>query len=171
MLVFAVVCFVIKPTAFLSNTALSYYGTQPATIIPYGLGMLLTAFFLHKGAQQLHGKKVAFVKHSVLSIALLLVATFLTPYSAGYFFFAAHMVVTLLMMFVVLGASAYILLKIDRSPLNVVIALLDLLMFIFVVLSFGFWDILHVQAVAQLGASLLFIGLLYNTLKDFSEEV
>lgn len=170
MLLFAIICFAIRPDAFFDNTALSYYGTQAATIIPYSMGMLLTAYFLYKGARHLHNKKTAFVKKSILGIATLIVAALMTPYSINGFFFWTHLTITFVMMFLVLGASLYILIHIDRRPINILIASFDVLMFTLVILSFGFWDIVHIQALAELLASLLFITLLYNTLRDLEEE-
>jgi hypothetical protein len=167
MFVFALICFAVDPDAFRNNAPLSYYGTMAKTIFPYATGILLTAFLLFRGAQHLHGKKVRAVRFSVQWLAILLVAALATPYTV---FFWAHSAVTNLMMFLVIGASGYILIKIDHRLINIALALAMVCMFTLITLSADWWDIVHVAGPAELAASLLFIGLLYNTLKDIKEE-
>ena len=167
MFVFAVICFGIDPEAFRNNAPLSYYGTMAKTILPYATGILLTAFLLFRGAQHLHGEKVRAVRFSVQWLAILLVAALATPYTV---LFWAHSAVTNLMMVLVIGATVYILIKIDHRPLNILLAIAMVCMFALITLSADWWDIVHVAGPAELAASLLFIGILYNTLKDIKEE-
>ncbi len=170
MLLFAVVCFFIESEAFLSNTAISYYGTLLSTIVPYSLGMLLTALLIYKSTWYLRDQKTVAIRLSLRLIAALMVATWATPYNGGVVLFWTHMVVTFIMLLVVLGTSAYIAVKIHRHPLNLVIVLAEMLMTAILILSLGFWDILHLQAPAQLTISLLFVTILCTTLRSLEPQ-
>lgn len=58
----------------------------------------------------------------------------------------------------------------DRRPLNRAIFIAEIVTTVLLVLSFGFVGVLHIQALAELLAGLLFVALLFNTLKDLNEN-
>lgn len=167
-LAFIVICFVLRPDAFRDNEALSYYGTNLTTILPYALGILLASFFMLKSAANLNGDRTKVIRISLRAMAFLLVAMLFVPYHINDVFLLAHLAITLLLLLVVLAASFYIVGVLDRRPLNIFIISLELFAVAMLFLSLAGTASLH--GLSELLMSLLFIALMYNTLKDFKEH-
>lgn len=164
LFVFATICFVIDPQAFRYNAPLSYYGTIAKTFIPYTVGLLTAAYLLFRASQHIHYKKVRAIRFSVRWLAVLVVATWATPYTIVFW---PHSIITNLMALLIIGMSLYVIVKVDHRLLNIALFLGIVLMFVLITLS-GLY-IVHVAGPAELAGSLLFIGLLFNTLKDMKE--
>lgn len=167
-LAFIAVCFMLQPDAFKSSAALSYYGTTSVTIVPYAAGTFLAAFFLLKAAGQLANQKLSVVRNSLKAMAALLVAMLFVPYTVNKTFSDIHLALSGLLLLAVLVVSFYIVVAVDRKPLNIIIILLELATIVLLYLSLVGEIYLH--GPSELLMSLLFIGLMYNTLKDIKED-
>ncbi len=168
-LFFVLICFVLKADEFFKNAALSYYGTNSRTIIPYAAGILSAAYFLFKSSSYLGDiakKEIKIIKVTSQILAILLIGDLLTPYSINWVFFILHMIQGAALFLTVLLVSIYIVLFIDTKLKNILILSGELIFLTILILSLGFIDVLHLQATAQLVINLLFILLLFNTLKD-----
>jgi len=167
-LFFAVICFVLEPRAFLENAPFSYYGTHRATFIPYAIGILCAVFCITKAATIIRDKNDVIIRKALFSLAVLLVGILASPYSVNGYFFAAHIIVSILLLSVVLGVSSVIVFTRDRSAKSRLFYTCEILTVVALVLSQGFVGILHVHALAELTISLLFIGHLNLTFEETS---
>lgn len=167
-LAFIAVCFVLQPDAFKASAALSYYGTNSVTILPYGAGTFLATFFLLKAAGQIAGEKLSVVRNSLKAMAALLAAMLFVPYTVNKTFSDIHLALSGLLLLTVLVASFYVVAALDRRPPNILIVLLELATVALLYLSLV--GEIHLHGPSELLMSLLFIGLMYNTLKDSNND-
>lgn len=107
---FLLIAILMTPAAFDNNHGLSYYGEHKSTAIPYGLGFLLTGFFLMKAASSLPNKTRPFKKLAVgLEIlVILLIGVFLTPDTLNAFFNWAHYIVAASLFIFELGLAFWL---------------------------------------------------------------
>lgn len=167
-LFFIAICFLLKPSAFVNNAAISYYGTNPVTLAPYAAGMLLAAYFLLKSANHIKKPSGKILRLSLRTMAVLLTAMLLVPYSVNKTFSDVHLLLSGLLLLVVLATSVYIIAAIDKRPLNLAIAALELLGV--AILYFSLFGGLNIHGPSELFLNLLFVALMYNTLKDADEH-
>lgn len=166
-LFFVLICFVLKSDEFFKNAALSYYGTNGRTVIPYATGILSASYFLLKSTSHVEPKnQLKIVRMFIRTLAVLLLAGLITPYSINREFFVLHITQGALLFLTVLLASIYIVFFIDHKLRNILILSGELISIVLLILSLGFVGVLHLQASAQLLTNLLFTLLLFNTLKD-----
>ena len=157
-LAFAIVCFVLQPHAFLANAAFSYYGNYRLTIIPYALGILSATACIIKAASFVKDSRDTIIRRALFGLAILLLGILASPYSVNGYFFAAHIVVSTLLLLVVLGVSSVIVFRRDRSAKSICLYISEIITTTVLVLSQGFIGVLHIHALAELAIGLLFIS-------------
>jgi hypothetical protein len=87
-------CVALAPSSLSANSGLSYFGVHKLTVIPFGLGLLVSAYFILKST---HFLPAATTGHKRLGLALrtislLIVGIVVTPYSLGNWFDGVHRV-------------------------------------------------------------------------------
>jgi hypothetical protein len=92
------VCIFISPEALFANDGISYYSAQTETVLPYSIGLLLTAWFSYKVA--LSSKTYPFINLGFNSIALLLIIMVAVPYGASYILAISHTFLSILLFLV-----------------------------------------------------------------------
>lgn len=78
---------------FRDNHGPSYYGEHVRTLVPYGLGLLLCAFFVWRAAAELDGR----LARGLRILAVLLVLDLATPDTVDSAFYWSHVVVSVLL--------------------------------------------------------------------------
>ncbi|HEX5447980.1 MAG TPA: hypothetical protein VFW90_02150 [Candidatus Saccharimonadales bacterium] len=86
-----IVCIVLAPGSLGKNEGLSYFGHHPITILPFGAGLLLSAFYVIKGASHFKSRpKVAFFGWLFPLMAGLMAGIVAAPAVGDGFFDLAH---------------------------------------------------------------------------------
>lgn len=84
-------CVIIKPHGLAANEGISYYGTFRSTIAPYALSLLGSAWFISRLHSSLDGE-LKWLQTAFLIFPLLIIGTFLTPYTFGRLFSTTHVI-------------------------------------------------------------------------------
>lgn len=92
----------------------------------------------------------------------------LVPYSVNIAFEVVHLALSGLLLLVVVAASIHAVIAFDRRPLNIIILLLELAAIVPLYLSLT--GKVHLHGPSELLMSLLFIALMYSTLKETKEQ-
>lgn len=78
------ICIFLLPQSLFANDGVSYFGAQKTTVIPYSVGLLLTAWFSFKVARALPKHSHRVVKAGFKIIAILLLAIVVVPYGINF---------------------------------------------------------------------------------------
>ena len=158
------ICFLIKPSGFLANNGISYYGTLLSTIVPYIIGILGSSFLLFIGV--IKHKKV--FKDSLVIILLtalfpLSILLIVFPYTFNNTFSNIHEAIGVLIFVSQLIVS--LILAIDIKRINTYIFLI-LEVFGGIVSAYYLFPengyLIEGQLIFQLGFGLLMISYLKN---------
>jgi hypothetical protein len=156
------VCFVINPEVVLKNYALSVYGTQLKTVVPYAVGFVVSAFLVVKTAQTLPKDTLLNRRLSrlLLVLAVLLLGVLLTPFTLNSVFWHLHGYVTFALFITELGTGLWLVIKTREDLLDIILYTAQVTGFIVSILSLGEISILHFLVFGQLIAVCGFAGLL-----------
>jgi hypothetical protein len=110
LLIGIAICVIIKPHGLVANSGVSYYGTFRATILPYSLALLGSAWFFSRSAHFMPAATPICLRSSMYVFSILLAGIFLTPYSLNSIFDWTHTILGTILFasqLIITGVLAY----------------------------------------------------------------
>lgn len=117
-------CVAILPRGLYINIGASYYGVHLKTLIPYTLGLVLSAYFVWLAAKELSSSYPEIVfKWILYMVACLILCIVATPYTANHLISNAHNTMGIALFFIQFIFSYWLILWVYRDPINVLIVI------------------------------------------------
>ncbi len=170
-LVTLLVCFSIKPEVLLDNRAISLYGSETGTAVPYVIGFLGAAYLILRAALLL--PKFVSVNRTLsrwlIVLSGLLAGLTITPYTINSALFYLHATFAFLLFVVELGLGFWLVIKARKDGIDTVLFLAQATGFVISLLSLGEIKVLHLLVVGQLIAIGMFALLLTRAVHRIEE--
>lgn len=161
-LVAVVICVLLQPAAVLSHDGISFYGNFQRTFLPYGIGLVGTAYFLLRACSTLNNTQVArSFRVGLEAVAVAVLGIVATPSFSQVILIQDLHVLFGFIIFVTLAVlSLHYLGREGRYPLDWALLALQLIAIIVAALSFRAIGILDLMLPAQILAIVSFGTLL-----------
>ncbi len=158
------VCLLIDPHIIRNNWALSLYGTQVSTFLPFAVGVLLPSYLLYKASFRLNKQRPVNQKLSkiLVLLAVLPLGIAITPIRAGENVWVFHAIFSVAWFLIQLGAGFWLVSQ-TKDLVSVLILGILVVSQVLVCLSLEEFDVLNVIAAAQIVAVTSFSVLLMRT--------
>lgn len=113
------ICTILAPAGLRDNDGLSYFGVHKITIIPYGAGLLISAYLVLKSLNYLsEAKKLIPLRWSMKSVAWLMAGIVVTPYSIDNWFDWIHTTIGTTLFSIQLLLVIWLILTIKNDWIN-----------------------------------------------------
>jgi hypothetical protein len=157
-----VLCVAIQPSDILTHSGFSFYGNFQHTIIPYGIGLSATAYFLLRASLTLKNTQVArSFRVGLKAIALGIFGIVATPtLSSIQLVQDMHVIFGFIIFLAQAALSLHYLIKIRDGVVDWLLLAVQLLAIVAVVLSFHTFSVLPAMLPAQIAAITAFGALL-----------
>lgn len=164
-------CFCINPDVILDNQAISLYGSQSATAVPYVFGLLGGAYLILKASRSLP-KDIPTnqaLSKCLVVLAGLLVGITVTPFTLSPALFYIHATFAFSMFLFELGLGFWLMLKARRDAIDYLLFIGQAIGFTISVLSLGEIEVLNLLVVGQLISVWMFALLLTRAVYRIEE--
>jgi hypothetical protein len=155
-------CFFIRPDVLLDNRAISMYGSESATAIPYVLGFLGSGYLILKAAISMpkDTRTNQTLSKCLVALSILLVGLTITPYTLNQALFYIHAAFAFSLFLFELILGLWLVLKTRKDVIDGVLFTVQAIGFVISTLSLDGIKVLNLLVVGQLIAIWMFALLL-----------
>ncbi|HET9850583.1 MAG TPA: hypothetical protein VFP35_03105 [Candidatus Saccharimonadales bacterium] len=161
-------CVLIAPASLAANNGLSYFGVHPLTAIPFGAGLIISAYLIFSALGRWQANLHKPVRRALQVVALLMIGVVLTPYSISSWFDYLHTAIGTCLFVIQLIVAFWIIKKGGWHWRDVLLLAIQVaggvIALIYLKLDQGF--LLQGQVIFQLA----FSGILLNNLEVLKTE-
>ncbi len=160
------VCVLIKPSVILDNTAISVYGSLPATFAPFVIGLSLVAILFIRAARLLPKTDPTdlMLRRLFIALAVLIFGLAATPLFVNSFFFVAHCAIATVLWLVEMVASSWLVRRTGPNISNTLLLTIQIISFLVMVVSTSQIGLLDLMATAQISSIFAFGILLIRSI-------
>lgn len=144
------ICIILQPADILAHSGLSFYGNFQRTILPYGLGLVMTAYFLLRACYLLKNQVARSFRLGLEAVAVGLLGIVATPsFSSFKVIQDLHVLFGLLIFTTLAGLSLHYLIHVEGKLFDWILLVLQFVAIVIVALSFHAVGILSLMLPAQ----------------------